>query len=215
MMRLRVVLAIIFVCFWANTANSQTGGSGGGEDVNRNSQRTTSSRNVVRNTKQYLYQLNYDVGSINNILDSKTRIAIRKVQRKLSRDVNGQASPALAEILRKTKKPRIWGAISATTRGGYGSAWNYKSRREAERNALANCRKRSKGKRCGKAITATRSSCIALVNYNSRGRRGYVSRTRSNLKLAMNSAMAGCRQKLGSKSSCNIRTYICADGSHK
>jgi hypothetical protein len=215
MMRLRVVLAIIFVCFWANAANSQTGGTGGGDEVRRNSGRTSNSRNMVRNTKRYLYQLNYDVGAINNILDSKTRIAIRKVQRKLDMDVSGRVSLALEEILRKTKKSTIWGAISATTGGGYGSVWNYKSRRAAERNALANCRKRSKGTRCGQPITATRSSCIALVTYKSRGRKGYVSRTRRSLKLAMNSAMAGCKQKLRSKSACNIRTYICADGSHK
>lgn len=215
MMHLKVVLVIIFVCFWANAANSQTGGTGGGDEVSRNAGRTSNSRNMVRNTKRYLYQLNYDVGAINNILDSKTRVAIQKVQRKLDMDVSGRASLALEEILRKTKKSKIWGAISATTGGGYGSVWNYKSRREAERKALANCRKRSKGTRCGKPLAANRSSCIALVTYKRRGRKGYVARTRRSLKLAMNSAMASCKQKLGSRRSCNIRTYICADGSHK
>ncbi len=213
MMRFKAILAVIIFCFGVNTAYSQSGS--GGSSETESSSRNTDSRSLVRQTKKLLYELNYDIGRINNVLDQKARIAIRKVQRKLDMEVDGRVSRALVEILSKANKPKTWGAIAATPRGSYGASWNYKTRREAERRALEGCRKNSSGKRCNKVLTATKSSCIALVTYKHRGRRGYVSRTRRSLKLAMNSAMASCKQKLRSKSACNIRTYICADGSHK
>lgn len=208
MKRLGMILAVLVFCSWTSTAYSQ---SSFGDTDDR-----VVNRDIVFEVKQSLYDLNYDVGRVNGVLDTKTRIAIRKVQRKLDMDVDGRVTRALAEILANTKKPRIWGAIAATTGGSYGSSWNYKTRGEAERRAVAGCRRNaSGGRRCGKPIAATRSSCIALSIYNRNGNKGYMSRSRTTLKLALNTAFAACKKNPRSKGSCTIRAYICANGSHK
>ena len=101
----------------------------------------------IKQVQQYLYDLNYDVGGIDGVNGRATQQAVREVQKKLGMPVDGEITLELLEVLRLQDFPDNWGAISVAVDFGWGTAWNYGSRAEAEDNALRRCREESR-KRC-------------------------------------------------------------------
>lgn len=109
-----------------------------------------------------------------------------------------------------------WASISFTAKGAVGFTWNRPSRHEAEQEALTRCINMHDGK-C-KTVASPR--CIGLAVYRGKvGRHkteiGAFTSNGDNVAQAMNNSLERCRAHGVAPESCNLRTVVCADGSHR
>ncbi|KAB2911882.1 MAG: DUF4189 domain-containing protein [Hyphomicrobiaceae bacterium] len=172
---------------------------------------------VIREVQQMLYNLNYELASVNGRLTDETRRAIRAWQNNTKRSVTGDLDGAQLAALRSARPPAIWGALAYSARGASGVVWNRPSRMEAERDALLECRKRG-GKGC-KVVTAAEKGCGALGFYTGRvgstQHYGAYASVRPTLGQATDNALSECRRQARKPDACGVRMTFCADGSHK
>jgi len=171
---------------------------------------------VLREVQERLYNLNYEIGPTGRI-DEPTRKAIRDWQTNTNRPVTGDMDAAQLTALRGARLPVTWGAIAYVARGASGAVWNRSSRRDAERDAMAECKKNG-GSSC-RVVAAADKSCGALGFYQ--GNVGstthwgaYVS-VRPTLAQAIDNALTECRAQAKRSDACGVRLQFCADGSHK
>ena len=67
---------------------------------------------VIREVQERLYNLNYDVGTINGRLTEETRNAIRQWQNNMQRPQKGDMDLEELTVLRNIRLPATWGAIA-------------------------------------------------------------------------------------------------------
>jgi peptidoglycan hydrolase-like protein with peptidoglycan-binding domain len=172
---------------------------------------------IVREVQERLYNLNYTV-AVTGRLSKDTHEAISAWQQVVRRPVTGELDGEGLQLLRSARMPSVWGALAFVARGGSAVVWNRTSRGEAERDALAECSKRSEGGTC-QVVTAAESACGALGFYT-----GMVRATRywgafpaiaPSLGLAVERALSACREQAKRPEACGVRLTFCADGSHK
>lgn len=124
------------------------------------------------------------------------------------------ASPAPAP---KSDAPAVkWAALSFTADGTTGWVWGRDSREQAEQDALTRCVNMG-GRNCK---TSTSTKCIGLAVYKGKTSRrrtewGGLTAGGDNVAEAMNAALQRCRDNGVAPNSCNLRTMVCADGSHQ
>ncbi len=103
-------------------------------------------------------------------------------------------------VLNVQAKAQNYGAIAyAPNSGGHGYSFDYSSRRGAEKRALRECRKRSRG--CRVAIWF-RNGCGAVAN----GPTGWGSGWGTSRNRAYREALRSCGRNSGR---CSIRVYAC------
>ena len=173
---------------------------------------------VVREVQERLYNLNYDIASINGRLTDDTRKAIREWQANTGRPQTGDMTMDELVALRNARLPSTWGALAYAARGASSTVWNRHSRQEAVNAALEDCRTRNNGNAC-KVVSAANNACGALGFYTGRvgstTHWGAYAIVRPTLGQATELALNECRQQAKSPNGCGIRITFCADGSHK
>lgn len=111
-----------------------------------------------------------------------------------------------------------WGAIAFAANGANAGQWNHSTKALAEEAAVAGCRRVSNSASCDVASTFG-PACIALAFYrgqrNGKNYAGTYWASRGSLAEATTKALDMCRERSPVPSTCGIRTFICADGSHK
>ena len=169
---------------------------------------------VIREVQERLYNLNYDVGSINGRLTEETRTAIRQWQNNMQRPQKGDMDLEELTVLRNIRLPAVWGAIAFGDRGASAVVWNRGSRQDAVAGARTDCRGRNKGAEC-KVLSAAENACGALGFYMAGGSWGAYAIVRPTLGQATAVALEQCRQQARRPDACGVRITFCADGSHQ
>lgn len=110
----------------------------------------------------------------------------------------------------------VWASLSFTAKGAVGFAWNRPSREQAEQEALTRCT----NMRDGRCKTVASHRCIGLAVFRGKiGRHkteiGAFTSSGDNVAQAMNNSLERCRTHGVAPESCNLRTVVCADGSHR
>lgn len=110
-----------------------------------------------------------------------------------------------------------WGALAFTAAGGYGSAWRYATKAEAEAAVLKSCTRLDEG-RC-EVISFEGRFCAALASYRVSGKRkilrGAYTGAGESVPAAQRSALERCKEamsKRGGRGDCTLRTVVCGDG---
>ncbi|MGE3246428.1 MAG: DUF4189 domain-containing protein [Beijerinckiaceae bacterium] len=105
-----------------------------------------------------------------------------------------------------------WGAMAYNDRGATGFVWGRGSEEQAQADALKLCRENATVP-C-RVISGADRACIAasLGNGGPNSQKGYAE-VRVGLISARNAALVACVSKSHNK--CEIRNFMCADGSHK
>lgn len=171
-------------------------------------------RAIVTEIQERLYGLNYYSGPINGNFGKMTADAITSFQQKVEIPVNGAIDPVLLQKLREARSVSTWGAVAFSARGGWGASWAKPTRKIAETEAMAICRRNSRT--ACKLIATPGSSCTALSTYDVRGRNGrrfwgaYVA-TRAQGNESRNSALENCRRDSPNPDACQITVIICGD----
>lgn len=171
---------------------------------------------VVQEVQERLYNLNYEI-NVTGSMDQLTRKAISGWQTNTSRPATGDLDAGQLQALRSARLPTTWGALAYVARGASGVVWNRSSRRDAERDAIAECRKNG-GSTC-KVVTAADKGCGALGFYQGNVRStthwGAYASVRPTLAQAIDNALTECRSQAKRPDACGVRVQFCADGSHK
>jgi hypothetical protein len=175
------------------------------------------SPSIIREVQVRLYNLNYQIKNRDGRLTANTRDEIRKWQTNIKQPVTGDVSEYQLSLLRRAVLPTTWGAIAYYSKGATATVWNRGTREEAERDALADCRKRA-GAQCN-ILTVANNICAALGFYNAviSGKQywGAYASVRPTLGQATDNAMSECQRQARNPNGCGIRTTVCADGSHR
>lgn len=170
---------------------------------------------MVAEVQERLFNLNYDPGPINGRMDQATITAITRFQRNFSLPQTGQIDEGFLNTLRDARLPSEWAALAFHARGAYSAVWQRPSRRQAEQEALTECRRRAHGD-C-KVSTAAGAECIGLANAGGRSRRrrnfGAFAFVAANINAARGEVLEFCQRESPYPDSCEFRLVICADGS--
>jgi peptidoglycan hydrolase-like protein with peptidoglycan-binding domain len=173
---------------------------------------------TVREVQERLYNLNYEISTINGHLTEETRTAIREWQTNRRRTATGDMTMEELAILRNAKLPTTWGALAYAARGAYAVVWNRPSRQDAVNAALTECRNHNKGGNC-KYVSAANNACGALGFYTGPVRSttywGAYAIVRPTLGQATELALNECKEQAKRPDVCGIRITFCADGSHQ
>jgi peptidoglycan hydrolase-like protein with peptidoglycan-binding domain len=172
------------------------------------------SESVIREVQERLYNLNYNVYSVNGRLTEETRTAIREWQNNTQRRVTGDMNMEELAALRNARLPSTWGALAFGERGASAVVWKRESRRVAVNAAMSDCRERNKGRDC-KVVSAPNDACGALGFYMSGGSWGAYAVVAPTLGRATGDALEQCRSQGRRPDACGVRITFCADGSHK
>lgn len=172
---------------------------------------------TIADVQERLFNLNLDPGPINGRLDQKTVEAITQFQRNHALPVTGEIDARFLQELRNRHPPSQWGALAFHGLGAYTAVWLRPSRRQAEQDALNECKKRARAT-C-KLATAAGTQCIALANSQGGSRRRKKFQAYSylagNLIDARGGAIEFCRSQSPYPDTCEVRAAFCADGSHR
>src|SRR5262245_28577591 len=113
---------------------------------------------VVREVQQKLYDLNYRISKIDGVMSDETLVAIRRIQGVWSQSATGKLTGIQLAALRLATVPTVWGALAWDKQARSSIVFQLPDRATAERDAKAQCRKKT-GKEC--QVTATQTSrCI-------------------------------------------------------
>ena len=170
-------------------------------------------RELVAQAQEIMYNLNYDVGPRDGVMNEETRNVIRTLQRKLDMQQTGNLTVKLLLELRAQKISKTWGAISAAVDGGWGATWNYETRSQAEGRAIELCNSKSE-KNC-KVLAVYDQQCAAAYHWDGEERWGWRGSTGTSIDRAKLEALEDCRKHRSEPAPCELMTAICADGRHK
>ena len=172
---------------------------------------------TIREVQTKLFNLNYQVRTFSGQMNDDTRRAIREWQQKIGQPATGDITQQQLTTLRQGRVATTWGALAYAARGASSAVWARGSRADAERDALAECKKY--GVTDCKVVTAADKGCGALGFYTGRvgssQHYGAYAVVRPSLGQATDSALGECRTQAKVTSACGIRVTFCADGSHK
>lgn len=173
---------------------------------------------IIREIQERLYNLNYDIYTINGRLTEETRTAIREWQTNTRRQSTGDMTMEELAALRNARLPVVWGALAYAARGASAVVWNRTSRQQAVKDAVADCRSRNQGNDC-KVVSAAEKACGALGFYTGNVRStthwGAYAIIRPTIGQATAEALKQCREQAKAPEACGIRLTFCADGSHQ
>ncbi len=169
---------------------------------------------TIAEAQEKLYNLNFDVGRINGRIGPETRRAIESFQSRVTLPATGVLDEGTMDRLRASRIAEKWVALSFSARGAYGYAFGRNSRKQAEADALAICRKNARGARCN-TVTGGNAACTALSVSDTRRRVGAYAVTRAGKDTARTAALEYCRSNSSSPDACEITALACADGSHQ
>lgn len=171
-------------------------------------------RAIITEIQERLYGLNYYSGPINGNFGKQTADAITAFQQRTGMTADGAIDRPLLERLRAARSVSIWGAVAFSARGAWGAAWAKPTRKIAETEAMAICRRNART--ACKIVATPGSACTALSTYDVRGRNGrrfwgaYVA-TRSDTTESRDTALNNCRKDSPSPDACEIAVIICGD----
>ena len=166
----------------------------------------------ISEAKRILYNLNYNVGERDGVMNTETRNAIREYQGNMNVAQTGELTEALLRELRSQRIPTTWGALSAAVDGAWGASWNYGTREDAERTALEECRKNTSEK-C-EAIAVLDTKCSAMYHWQTDKNWGWRIDTGNDVEDAKRKTLKACNVAKEQGSTCTFRTVVCANGRH-
>jgi Domain of unknown function (DUF4189) len=172
---------------------------------------------LTREVQQKLYDLNFRISKVDGVMSDETIVAIRRLQGLLVQSGTGKLTAAQLAVLRRMKVSTVWGAMAWGRRGESSIVFQQPDRATAERDAKAQC-KRKTGKECDVGAVEM-SSCIALAT--SQGQIGNILHSAMgvgrgpNLEKARDVAQLECRGISKTPTLCRVRQEMCADGSHR
>jgi peptidoglycan hydrolase-like protein with peptidoglycan-binding domain len=171
---------------------------------------------IIAEVQDRLYNMNYNPGAINGRIGRDTMEALRQFQQKAGLPVTGEIDSTVLAFLRGAKSAQYWGAVAFHPKGGYAAVWRRSSRREAEQEALDDCKRRA-GRGC-KVVVGSGTRCLGLAVASGRTGRarqmGSFGVVKPSLSEARIASVEYCRLQSGVPDTCEVRTVICADGSH-
>lgn len=166
----------------------------------------------ISEAKRILYNLNYNVGNRDGVMNTETRNAIREYQGNMNIAQTGELTDALLRDLRSQRIPTTWGALSAAVDGAWGASWNYGTREDAERTALEECTKNTSEK-C-EAIAVLDTKCSAMYHWQTDKNWGWRIDTGYDVEDAKRKTLESCNVAKEQGSTCTFRTVVCANGRH-
>ncbi|MGL4811961.1 MAG: DUF4189 domain-containing protein [Beijerinckiaceae bacterium] len=171
-------------------------------------------RAIITEVQERLYGLNYYSGPINGNYGKLTGEAIVQFRQRVGMPVSAEIDTALVQRLRAARGVTTWGALAFSARGAWGASWQKPTRKAAEDEAMAQCRRAARTS-C-KIVPTPGTACTALAVYDVRGRNGrrfwgaYVA-TRPTREESRDGALEYCRRESPSADACQISTMICGD----
>jgi Caspase domain/Domain of unknown function (DUF4189)/Putative peptidoglycan binding domain len=164
-------------------------------------------RELIRETQQRLYELNYDPGPDDGALNRDTEQAIREFQGRLGEGATGRLTEGLLRRLRAVGGLKPWGALAfSEATQAWGMSWSQETRVAAVAAAQKSCG--ANPAQCSKVLTFFGTACAAFAH--SPGRWSLVARdSTARARLA---ALEEC-QKQGAR--CSVVATVCADGQDK
>lgn len=176
-------------------------------------------REFMLSLQEKLYNLNYDIEKLTGVFDNDTYKAVVAVQRVLKQTQNGELTDSQWREIERARVSNVWGAISYNANSTHSFSFKRASRRDAENNARAACKRRAgRSAKCN-VMAAKDNQCIAMAKYRQRwgsdthfGVRVYRA---GDVQRAEDNAMQQCQQVNRSRGRCELVRTFCANGSHQ
>ncbi len=176
-------------------------------------------REFMLSLQEKLYNLNYDIEKLTGVFDKDTYNAVVAVQRALKETQNGELTDSQWGEIQRARVSTVWGAISYNANATHSFSFKRGSRRDAENNARAACKRRAgRSAKCN-VMAAKDNQCIAMAKYRQRwgsnthfGVRVYRA---GDVQRAEDNAMQQCQQVDRSRGRCEMVRTFCANGSHQ
>ncbi len=161
---------------------------------------------LVRETRERLYELNFDPGQFSGPVGEPARRAIREFQQMSNLSPDGEISQGLLRRLREAGKLKPWGAIVyARNMEKWGMAWSQESRQAAVASARASC---GSAAQCPVEISFFGTECGAFAHSGS----SWAIVARKSIQQAKETALSDCDKR---GRSCRIIAAVCADGADR
>jgi uncharacterized caspase-like protein len=161
---------------------------------------------LLREVRDRLYELNFDVGAPDGPLGEQARQAIREFESSMKLAQTGVATQGLLRKLRVVGGLKPWGAIIyARASQNWGMAWNHATRKEAVASARTRC---GDAKACTTEISFFGTECGAFVHSG----QAWSMATREDVRKARDAALADCRKR---SKNCAVIATVCADGADR
>jgi len=160
----------------------------------------------LHETRERLYELNFDPGSLDGAISDATRQAIREFEQANKLASTGEATQGLLRRLREISGLKPWGSIVySRTSNQWGMAWSQDTRKAAVASARTSCGDTSK---CPIEISFFGTECGVFAYSET----GWAIVARADIKKAKEDALSDCRKQ---GKACRIIASVCADGAQR
>ena len=161
---------------------------------------------LLKETRERLYELNFDPDPPDGTITEATRNAIREYEQQNSLPPTGVASMALLRRLRETGGLRPWGSIVYSKDSmKWGMSWGEDTRNAAVAHALASC---GDTRSCTVEISFFGTECGAFAHSG----KSWAITARSDILTAKEVALSDCGRQ---GNSCQIVASVCAGGADR
>lgn len=161
---------------------------------------------LMKETRERLYELNFDPGPIEGPNTDAARDAIREYQQQSSLAATGVATMSLLRRLRDIGGLKPWGAIAYNkAEEKWGMSWGESTRSIAVSHARVSC---GDAKSCPVEISFYGTECGVFAHSGS----SWAITTRDDIHKAKDAALSDCRRR---GKDCQIIASVCADGAER
>lgn len=161
---------------------------------------------LLKETRERLYELNFDPDPPEGPITEATRDAIREYEQQNNLPPTGVASMALLRRLRETGGLRPWGSIVyGKDSKKWGMSWGEDTRKAAVAHALASC---GDTKSCAVEISFFGTQCGVFAHSDS----SWAITARNDIRKAKEVALSDCAKQ---GNSCQIVASVCAGGADR
>jgi hypothetical protein len=161
---------------------------------------------LLNELRDRLYELNFDLGSLDGPLTDANRKAIQAFQQQINVPPSGIATMGLLRRLRELGGLKPWGSIVyGKDNGKWGMAWNESTRKAAVARARISC---GDSNACPVEISFFGTACGVFASSGS----SWAITSREDIGKAKAVALADCGKRGGS---CQVIASVCADGAER
>jgi hypothetical protein len=161
---------------------------------------------LLNELRDRLYELNFDLGSLDGPLTDANRKAIQAFQQQINVPQSGIATIGLLRRLRELGGLKPWGSIVyGKDNGKWGMAWNESTRKAAVARARISC---GDSNTCPVEISFYGTACGVFASSGS----SWAITSREDIGKAKAVALADCGKRGGS---CQVIASVCADGAER
>ena len=161
---------------------------------------------MLKETRERLYELNFDPDPAEGPITEATRDAIREYEQQNNLPPTGVASMALLRRLRETGSLKPWGSIVyGKDSKKWGMSWGEDTRKAAVTHALASC---GDAKSCAVEISFFGTECGVFAHSDS----SWAITARKDIRQAKEVALSDCAKQ---GNACQIVASVCAGGADR